>query len=188
MKLTFIEGSRNVGKTYLIEKSNFPSYKFPFVSYFNEFIMKDDFEKSNSNMEAYHFSNGYDITLLSMHKLGLANTNVIYDRGFLSNIVLGIAGKRITIKDGENYIDFLHEQEYLNNIRIIQITSNISNDVRNKDAWHVLDVNQTNDLYEHFFKYLTFKNIHKFEYLHYTNHKQNEDIVNFQDMLLKNNQ
>lgn len=182
MKLTQIEGSRTVGKSYLIEQSKIPSYKFPFVDYFNNFILNEDFKESNKNLNAYHFSNGFDITLLDMNSKMLANTDIIYDRGFLSNIVLGILGDRINIDDGKKYIDFLLNKNYLKNVRIIQVKSNKQIDDRNKDKWEILDYEKSEWLYDIFSMYIL-EQSPSFEYITYFNKKQKQDIKNFKKII-----
>ena len=185
MKLTIIEGSRNVGKTYLIAKSNIKSYKFPFVDYFNHFLLNDDFKESNKNLNAYHFSNAFDITLLDMHSKLLANTNILYDRGFLSNIVLGILGERITIDDGKKYIDYLIDKNYISeDIRIIQVTSNFVEDTRNKDNWEVLNFTKSEWLYDKFSQYLLDK-YKKIDYIKFYNSKTEYDVITFNELLKK---
>jgi hypothetical protein len=142
-KITIIEGAKNVGKTFLLSQlENKTVYKFPFADYFNKFINTGDFNSSTESKTAYHFSTAYDVTLLSLNKLGLISSEVVVDRGFVSNIVLGLVQNRITPKESVDYIKYLRDNGWLEGIRIINIETVYSEAGRNKDEWEHLDRGQ----------------------------------------------
>lgn len=183
--LIIVEGAKNVGKTYLIENSGVPSYKFPFANYFNEFLKNNTDNVGTADDATYHFSTGFDISLLSLAKSGLVREPVIVDRGFLSNIVLGQTQNRITDEDAYAYIDFLHSNEYLGaNLRVIYIQRRSSNTsggrTEDKDQWEYLDYNKMNDKYHQYIGYLWEK--YKFKCEIFYNDFDNESLYEFKYM------
>lgn len=139
-KIIIIEGSRNVGKTFLIDKVKdiVSIYKFPFVKYFNESFtnnIPDNIKQQfNDKRELFFLTLGYDITILDLMKKGLIKHDLIVDRGILSDIVFGLQSKRITENDAINAWKWLMN-EYGQFFEIVYITSNNKEDNRNKDAW-----------------------------------------------------
>jgi hypothetical protein len=154
-KITIIEGAKNVGKTFLLSQVKGKQiYKFPFADYFNEFMKGEDFNKSTADVSAYHFSTAFDVSLLSMNKLGLlTEDNVIIDRGFLSNIVLGILQERITWDTARDYIIYLSNRGWLKDVQILYVQTEVSND-RNKDAWEHLSSDMQRRMYDACFNIL----------------------------------
>lgn len=155
MKIIFIEGARNIGKTYLIDKltKGILSYKFPFAKYFNESFTKDisDTNKKelNSKRELYYLTLGYDITILDLAKNGLISQDLIVDRGMLSNIIFGIQSGRISITEGMQAWEWLCT-EYGDIFEIVYIKTKLNDDKRNKDMWDIYDQAETMSLYETF--------------------------------------
>lgn len=153
-----IEGSKNVGKSYLIGKSGDDSYKFPFQEYFKEFIAKDDKDTGNGSKEAFHFTTSFDVTLLSMIKANIIRpiSTVLIDRSYLSNLVLGEIQGRITHEEGLKYIDWLAKKEILDVMPILYIDKKHKEDGRavEKDKWEFLGYEQQKEVYEKYFKYL----------------------------------
>ncbi len=96
----FIEGSRNVGKTYLIEKAlkdeklNLSYYKFPFYNISQQ--LKTD---------AKSLCIGKDLALLEMINQLDFDKNLIIDRGFLSTVV---------------YNQIYRDQDPLENIKLLE--------------------------------------------------------------------
>ena len=84
--MIFIEGPRNTGKTYLLEKyikefpNNLMTHKFPFYK-FNEGL------NIPISTEATYFSFGKDLALFALAKDNLLPQNLLLDRGFISSIV-----------------------------------------------------------------------------------------------------
>lgn len=155
MKLVMIEGARNVGKTYLIDKltKGIQTYKFPFAKYFNESFAKEFSEAGkkelNSKKELYYLTLGYDITILDLFKNGLISQDLIADRGILSNIVFGIQSGRISISEGMDAWEWLCE-EYGDYFEIVYVTTKPKEDARNKDMWDIYDQAETMNLYNTF--------------------------------------
>jgi len=154
-KVIFIEGARNVGKTYLIGnlKSDIQTYKFPFAKYFKESFSKvhrdEAMEEVNSKKELYYLTLGYDITILDLFKKGLISENLIVDRGFLSNLVFGVQSGRITVEEGIAAWSWLCK-EYEDCFEVVYVCAQPNNDGRNKDAWDIYGQKETMDLYTEF--------------------------------------
>ena len=177
-KLIIVEGARNVGKTYLIDKiSSLNKYKFPFAKYYNDAYSKtiDD----NSNSELFYFTAGFDITLFDMHKNGLIQNNLMLDRGFLSNIVLGIQSKRITYEQGVKHLNYILNN-YPNSFEIVYIIAPEKIDDRNKDAWEIYKQKETLELYDKFLKLIPTQYIHIQK-----NNFDEKDKYNFFDLIMK---
>lgn len=147
-KIIIIEGARNVGKTYLIEKLGdvLPTYKFPFAKYFNESfttdIDTDSKQALNGERELFFLTLGYDITIFDLAKKGLLRSDIIVDRGILSDIIFGIQSGRIneqTAIDAWNWLI----QEYDDVFEIVYINAIYKEDDRNKDAWDHYNKDET---------------------------------------------
>ena len=159
--ILLVEGARNCGKTYLIDKiSSLNKYKFPFAKYYNEAYSKS--MEDNSNSELFYFTAGYDVTLFDMHKQGLIENNLLLDRGFLSNIVLGIQSKRITKEQGINHLNYILNN-YGDSFKIVYITAPERADERNKDAWEIYKQKETIELYDEFLKLIPEQHIYIFQ-------------------------
>jgi hypothetical protein len=153
--ITYIEGPRNVGKTYLLEHLNFKKeqYKFPFIDC-NLYPNNEKFELGVSIAK--------DISLITIPK-----RNLIVDRGFLSSLVYGEIFNRYNSNfDIEKHINLL--KKYLKNIKysIIIITGkNQTKDCeRNKDSKYFNELSYDVQLktylkyYDYFDNVVFFKN------------------------------
>lgn len=143
----FIEGARNVGKTYLIDKLNKPVYKFPFKDVYTEYSSMSD-SHINSNKELFYLNLGYDITLLDLVKNGQIKHDIIVDRGILSDIIFGIQSGRITKELGIKWWNYLCMYE--DYFETIYIYSKFEEDNRNKDMWEFYESEKTHQLYLEF--------------------------------------
>lgn len=169
--LHIIEGPKNVGKTYLLQQSGFRTYKFPFISYFEKFLKTDNNNTGANDKTTYHFTTSYDITLLSMFQAGLldkAQPSVI-DRGFISNLVLGVLQGRITDEDAYKFMDFLNEQGYLKNLVIVYVDKDDKQSGRkvDKDQWEYLGYEAQDAKFR--------------EYLSYYNDLTHTDFIEFKN-------
>lgn len=184
-KLIFIEGVKNSGKTYLIENSKFPSYKFPFANYFNQFLKTGDNELGNGDKATYHFSTSFDVSLLSMHKMGLIKTPLLIDRGFLSNVALGTIQGRISDEEGRKYLDFLDDQEFYGATRVIYVNNtSLSGAGRQvpKDQWESLDRIRLHEKYMEYMEYMNEKFYIKCEFF---NNSFDEDSLDRFKQIIK---
>lgn len=155
-RIYLCEGVKNCGKTYLIEKSGLDCYKFPFASYFNRFLKDNTDNVGTGDKATYHFTTSFDVSLMSMAKHGLVKDGILIDRGFLSNIVLGVCQGRITDVQGYEYIDFLYKEGYIDsNVRIIYVQRGGTGgrDVP-KDQWEYLDAEAVHNKYVDYIRYL----------------------------------
>lgn len=178
--MIIVEGSRMVGKSYLLNNiEGYVTYKVPFVPYFNEFLKTENFIESNKNNSAYHFTTGNDVAILSMYRQGLLNSNILFDRGFLSNVVLAVQQDRITIEDGKKYLDWLIHEQYTEYVTIIYVTADNKKDNRNKDNWNILDQSKTNELYELYISYIE----NRVNIIRFNNEFNIEDKTNFENII-----
>lgn len=151
-----VEGCKNCGKTYLIESSGLESYKFPFIRYFDTFLSKHPGDTGGGSSETYHFSTGHDVTILTMIKQNLVSADLLIDRSFLSNVVLGEMQERISEKEGFAYLSWLASQDLLNAAPMIYIDKHDESQGRDfkKDDWEDMSYITQKDLYEKYFDYL----------------------------------
>lgn len=161
-KLIQIEGARNCGKTFLVSQldtSKYNIYKLPFANFFNECYAKhlhDDNKMSlNDRPELFYFTYGYDVTMLDLMMKEIIKTNIITDRGMLSNLVFGVQSKRITMTQACDSYLWLNER-YGHCMETVFITgfNDRSDESRNKDSWHIYNRTATNELYEELIKTL----------------------------------
>lgn len=189
--LILIEGPKNSGKSFLIEKlkgNGFHSYKFPFIPYFKKFIAQNGEDTGKDSPSTYHFTTSFDVSLLSLNKEGLLPfAPLLVDRSFLSNIVLGILQGRTTEHEGKKYIDWLVEQGYLENIRIIYVDKENKGQGRTekKDDWEFLEYEKQAELFQKFLDYLHKE--HNIGYGKFINKFDNESVGNFAKFVLKMN-
>lgn len=180
-----LSGPKNSGKTYLIEKSKSDMYKFPFVPYQKEFLAKDKNDTGKGSKETWHFTTGYDITILSLNKANLIRSifPVLVDRSFLDNIVLGVMQERITENYGYEYIDYLHAQGYLENVRILYVDKKNKEQGRTikKDDWEFLEYEKQVELFAKYIKHLSKKyNIKTYQFV---NKFDTESVESFKSMI-----
>lgn len=149
--LYICEGARNVGKTFLLSNPGLPLpvYKLPFVDYFKRFLTHGAFEDDRSNKGSHHFTAGYDVTVLGLHGTGVLEPCIL-DRGFLSNIVLGVMQERITDDEAKSYISMLGTMGLLDNICVINVTAKFWPDDRGKDDWSFLDYGNSRSLFQYY--------------------------------------
>jgi hypothetical protein len=158
-----VEGIKNVGKTYLLNRvehdfymgslilnKSWRVYKFPFSSYFNSVIGTKENKTGQNDFGTYMFSVGFDLSIFSLAKADLVKTPIILDRGFLSNLVLGEAQGRINREEGIKHLRFLQESGYLDETGIVYVESSATDELRNKDQWEDLNRNILSNLYEEY--------------------------------------
>lgn len=145
-----VEGARNVGKTFLLNKIKQKVYKFPFNDYIINSYAKESHEVPFNQMNEYppihYFSLGTDIAVLELDKQNMFKDNVITDRNFLSSLVFGIQSKRIT------YQQALIEGKYIvDNYKkfkiILVFKDNETSDDRDKDRYNIYKYSATVQLY-----------------------------------------
>ncbi len=153
-KLIFVDGNRNVGKTFLIDSlKNITKYKFPFATYFNESYLPimqgyDDeltMLDVNSDRELFYLTLGYDITILDLFKKGIIKQNMIVDRGILSDIVFALQSNRISMEEAIGAWNWLNK-EYSEYFEIVNIIAETKQDNRDKDAWTIYNAETTKKL------------------------------------------
>jgi len=122
--MIYIEGPRNAGKTYLLDKylkenpNKFFTYKFPYYDLYE----KLDLEKE-LNAGTY-FSFGKDLDLLSLAKMNLLPNNIILDRGFISTIIFAMIFRGAKEEQMTRYIELIKEKYQGIKIDIVYVVPN----------------------------------------------------------------
>lgn len=169
----FIEGARNVGKTFLINKLkelNMETYKFPFKDVYTKYIQISPETNLNDDSELFYTTLGYSITILDLMRQGQIKHDIIIDRGVLSDLIFGIQSGRIDKKIAIEWWSHLFEYEDL--FKTVYIYSDNNKDNRNKDEWSFYDIDKTHKIYLSFMEEIDYKPImFKNEY--------NEESVNY---------
>lgn len=162
--LFIVEGSRNTGKTYMTkaaaELTDGVTTKIPFTNYFYEYFFRgtdSEFNETNGDMQVWHHTTGYDISTLTMYQDGCMRQDmpIFMDRGFLSNIVLAVAGGRITESIGDEYLEYLFNNKMLDNVAVLIVHSDkdkgrTNSAEQSKDKWHILNRDRTDELFKRY--------------------------------------
>jgi hypothetical protein len=97
--IVFIEGSRHVGKTFLIDQflkqntdKSVEYYKFKFAKYIDEFDMRDQ----ETGPGVHYFSIGNILTILELNETLLKDKILIFDRCIFSAYVWSIYRNRLS--------------------------------------------------------------------------------------------
>jgi Cdc6-like AAA superfamily ATPase len=176
--IIIIEGSRTVGKTYLINsiEKHFKSYKYPFVDWFN--TIYDNDMSNNTNKEIFYLIFGQDTCLFDLYFKGLIEGPLILDRGFLSNAVFGIQSNRIQLNEVITNLKW-QLNKWPNLFKIVYIDSEPIIDIRNKDNWSLYDNEKTKEIYQTLFKELNLK------VTNFYNNKDKQSITDFYNCIKK---
>lgn len=137
--MIIIEGSRNVGKSYLLEQylKSFPNkfftYKFPFFDFYKELELDKELHAGT------YFGYGKDLDLLSLAKSNLLPDNLILDRGFISNAVFAMIFRRAKETDIVKYLELLktHYADVTIDIVYIEVSNEVEVEVRTKDLTEI---------------------------------------------------
>lgn len=166
--LYLIEGPRNVGKTFLLNKLDKNIYKFPFVKFI------ENINVSNNNENVHFFAIGGDLAVLELHDKGFINTDIYCDRSFISSLVFGVLSNRIS------YNDALKQGRLILNtykkFKVIYIYSEFIKDDRNKDIYSFYSPEETHNLYIKLFNDLNI------DYINFYNEKNDKSVVNFKKL------
>lgn len=186
-KIIIIEGPKNVGKSYLMENSGIPSYKFPFAGYFNAFLKGNTDNVGTGDKATYHFTTSFDVSVMSLAKQGfIKGPRLLIDRGFLSNLVLGVVQKRITDEDAYAYMDFLYKEGYIDsNVKIVYVKRGSMPGGRElpKDQWEYLTYDDVHNKYMQYIDYL--QKEYNFPVEIFENNFDGESVVKFAETCLK---
>lgn len=122
--MIYIEGPRNAGKTYLLERylkenpNKFFTYKFPY------FDLYEKLELGKELNAGTFFSYGKDLDLLSLAKMNLLPKNLILDRGFVSTIIFAMIFRKAKEEDMTKYIELIKEKYQGVKIDILYVEPN----------------------------------------------------------------
>ena len=158
-KLVFVEGPRNVGKSFMIEEIKdmhlknivFPKFDFTGI---HDFILKNNNligENSPKDRKAIlGVSFGKDLQTLQFLKEKIFEDKIIImDRGFLSSAVYGILFNRFSEEEAIQYLEYIQNRFFSqeeNQAEIIYVDSQKKNpfDRGYKDKWNNLDQTDSN--------------------------------------------
>lgn len=149
--MIIIEGPRNVGKTYLLDKylkanpNKFFTYKFPFFDLYKELELEKELNAGT------YFGYGKDLDLLELAKSNLLPQNMLLDRGFVSNIIFAMIFRNAKEEDMVKYIELIKENYKTVQIDILYVEpleqgrelNNVAK-VRDKDITEVDSLNLSN--------------------------------------------
>jgi len=164
--VVFVDGARNVGKSYLINKQ-INVYKFDF----NKFI--NDFKLAANDSKLFYVNIGYNYTLLDMWSKDLLPKKLIVDRGILSDIVFGIMSGRISEDEGLLTLKKFDTFDF----KIIYVIADEIRDDRQKDNWKY---NQS--IYDDISIKLL-NNLDKDKYVIFKNNRDSESLDRFNSVV-----
>lgn len=136
--IVFIEGSRHVGKTFLIDsflsqnkQENVEYYKFKFAKYIDEFDMVDQ----ETGPGVHYFSIGNILTILELNQTLLKDKILIFDRCIFSAYVWSLYRDRLNCKKLMSEFEKILNHELYTNCKLVYITrdDSIITEHREKD-------------------------------------------------------
>lgn len=122
--MIYIEGARNAGKTYLLDRylkefpNKFYTYKFPYFPLYEKLKLEKELNAGN------YFSFGKDLDLLSLAKANLLPKNLLLDRGFISSIVFAMLFRQAKTEDMTNFIELIKNSYKEVEIKILYVEPN----------------------------------------------------------------
>ena len=112
--LILVEGPRNVGKTFLLNSANAPTYKFPFADI-------DSFTEKGEPFSG-GLTIGKDLQLLHLYAAGhLSDGPIFVDRSIVSTIAYGCIFGRFSNNYAMKIIGYLKINKLLENVKLIHI-------------------------------------------------------------------
>jgi len=147
--IILIEGARNSGKTFLVDKlENASKYKFPFPYWFDELNLQND------SRECHNFGLSKEILFHELNRDGFLK-HVCLDRGIFTVLVWGVMEERISLDEALNQLKLFINEGLFRNVKVIYVTGINPTKRGVKDFWS--DENYENEakLYEFFFSALS---------------------------------
>lgn len=171
--MTFIEGPRNTGKTFLLSRvlPPFRCYKFPFPDIYSHFKMGKE--------DGHGLALGKDLQILHLMKYGFIREPMLCDRGFLSTAVYGVLNKRFNKGFGNKYLEYISSNYGAINVQIVLIMGQnpvTEKDRQKKDGWEKLEYKEQLDMYDYFIS--SGLKVHRF-----TNTFKEDAIASFNTLL-----
>ena len=143
--IILIEGARNSGKTFLVDKLESASrYKFPFPYWFDKLGLE------NNSKECHNFGLSKEIIFHELNRDGHLN-HVLLDRGIFTVLVWGVMEKRITLEEALKQLKYFIEEGLFRNVKVIYVTGTNPNKRSVKDFWTDDNSAEEARLYEIFF-------------------------------------
>ena len=190
--MIFIEGPRNVGKTYLLDQylkefpNKFYTYKFQFFKFYEELNLDKELNAGN------YFSFGKDLDLLSLAKANLLPQNILLDRGFVSSIVSAMLFRKAKEEEMLHYIEVIKNLSRDLKIDIVYVEAGEkANRVeRDKDSTEVSALNLVNALitdstfnFKYLWAFQQLENCPGINIRRFTNHFDQESVESFNSLL-----
>lgn len=142
--IIYIEGPRNVGKTYLLNSYfdftlkynlDLPKakyYKFYFADHFKTLGL----EWIEDSPALHYFSLGNIMTIMEMNELGSLNEILVFDRAIISAYTWAVVRKRLSLEKAiEEMTKLLKSKLFVNSKTIVIKHNTLGVKDRVKDAW-----------------------------------------------------
>lgn len=124
-----IEGARNSGKTYLLNKAEVNEYKFPFPYWYGKLKL------SNSDKATHDFAIGKEIMLHHLNQMGHIDSDIYIDRGIITALVWGVLENRITADEAVKQLWLFAKAGLFDDAQVIYVHGTNPNERGAKDLW-----------------------------------------------------
>ena len=175
MSLIIIEGNRKAGKSFLINSQHwFPVFKFDFNGLYNTLKLPQNGGRT------HHIGYGKELMIHQLHRDGFIS-DIIMDRGVITNSVWGILNNRVTKKSVYSELDYMIDSGLFKNCFFFLIKG-VSTGIREKDNWDFMDLQIPHEieLFEEFYEFLYKKGV-KIQIIN--NNFDQESLSNFQSII-----
>lgn len=150
MSLFIVEGARKSGKTFFVSSQNtFPVFKFDFNGVYTSLDLP-------SNGEITHgIGLGKELMIHQLNRDAFLS-DLIMDRGVITNSVWGILNKRVTKDNVYKELDYMIQNGLFKNSFFFYIHGTYQGD-REKDVWDYMDkmIPQEIEIFEEILDYLS---------------------------------
>lgn len=154
MSLFVIEGARKSGKTHFVSSQNWiPVFKFDFNGVYTSLNLP---AKGN---KTHHIGLGKELMVQQLNRDGFLS-DLMMDRGIITNSVWGILNKRVTKKSVYEELDYMLGNQLFKDTFFFLIKGT-SKEKREKDVWDNMDekIPEESTLFLEFTTYLINKGV-----------------------------
>jgi hypothetical protein len=132
MSLFVVEGARKSGKTHFVSSQSWiPVFKFDFNGLYTSLDLPAEGEKT------HHIGLGKELMVQQLNRDGFLS-DLMMDRGIITNSVWGILNKRVTKKSVYKELDYMLCNNLFKDTFFFLITGT-SPENREKDVWDYMD-------------------------------------------------
>jgi len=178
--IRLIEGARNTGKTYLLQRANIEPYKFPFPFWYGKLKL------SNNDVGTHQFAIGKEIILHHLNRDNHITKELFVDRGILTVLVWGVMEDRITMDEAVKQLWTFAKEGLFDNTEIIYISGVNPRERGSKDVWDDSSKNKEVLLYEEFLSELH-EALPNLKITRFVNEFTMISAVDFRGLLIKDN-